>query len=80
MNRRWSRSPRNKGTVAVLDDLQARRCVYSMGLRVMGILGVLLRPKRAGFILAARPLVTELVDSGMYFDPDLMAQAFAEGG
>ncbi len=71
---------RNKGAVAVLDDLQARRCAYSMGLRVMGTLGVLLRAKRAGFILAARPLVTELVESGMYLDPDLMAQALAEVG
>ncbi|MGH8653782.1 MAG: DUF3368 domain-containing protein [Gammaproteobacteria bacterium] len=71
---------RNKGAVAVLDDLQARRCASSVGLRVFGTLGVLLRAKRAGFILAARPLMIELVNSGMYLHPDLMAQALAEVG
>jgi predicted nucleic acid-binding protein len=70
----------NREAVAVLDDLQARRCAIGMGMRVMGTIGVLLRAKRAELIPAVRPLMVELVDSGMYLDPDLMAQALAEVG
>ena len=69
---------RNKGAVVVLDDLQARRCAASMGLRILGTLGILLRAKRAGINPAARPLMIELVDSGMYLDAELMVQALAE--
>lgn len=57
-----------------------RHNAFRKEARVKAILreGLLLRAKRAGFILAARPLM--IVDSGMYLDADLIAQSLAEVG
>jgi hypothetical protein len=54
-----------------LDDLQARRLAESLGLKVIGTLGVLLRAKRSGLIRSVRPLLDDLIDQGFRLDPAL---------
>ena len=67
----------NPGTVAVLDDLDGRRCAAQLGVRVVGTLGVVLAAKRAGAIPTARTAVEALVESGLYLTEDVIARALA---
>ncbi|MQA01135.1 MAG: DUF3368 domain-containing protein [Dehalococcoidia bacterium] len=52
------------GAVAVLDDWQGRRAARSLGLRVIGTVGLLIAGGRSGLITAALPLVQELRSAG----------------
>ena len=65
---------------AVLDDLEARRCAQSMGLSVIGTLGVVLRAKRKGVIAEARPVIEHLRRVGLYASDALIEQALARLG
>ena len=65
---------------AVLDDLEARRCAQSLGLPVIGTLGVVLRARRRGLIEAARPVIDELRQAGLYASDQLIEQALAHLG
>jgi predicted nucleic acid-binding protein len=48
----------------VVDDLAARKTAQKMGLRVTGVIGVLLEAKRLGFL----PVVKDLLDEMMELD------------
>ena len=65
---------------AVLDDLEARRCAQSMGLPLIGTLGVVLRAKRKGVIPMARPVLEHLRRVGLYASDALIEQALARLG
>lgn len=58
----------------VMDDLAGRRCATSMGLPVLGTLGVVLNAKRKGLVPLARPIMEDLVRSGMYLSRNLLEQ------
>jgi predicted nucleic acid-binding protein len=68
------------GSRTVLDDLAARRCAQSLGLPVIGTLGIVLRAKRKGVITAARPIVEHLRRVGLYASDALIEQALAHLG
>jgi len=68
------------GAVAVLDDAAARQCARSLGIPVVGTLGVVLAAKRMGWIVAARPLVEQLLEDGLYLSRTLVVAALAEVG
>ena len=63
------------GTVLLVDDLAARRCARTLGLRVIGTLGVALRAKKQGLIPSATPLLMRLRDAGLYLDDEILAAA-----
>ncbi|MFY9823571.1 MAG: DUF3368 domain-containing protein [Thermoanaerobaculia bacterium] len=65
------------GTVAVIDDLEARRCAEALALPLIGTLGLVLRAKRLGLLPAARPVVKKLLAAGMYLSEKLVDQALA---
>lgn len=65
---------------AVLDDLQARNCAKSLGIPVVGTLGILLRARKLGLIAAARPLIEELLGRQLYLSRDLVEKGLAEVG
>lgn len=48
----------------LMDDYDARTCAVSLGLRVLGTFGILLRAKRQGFIPAVMPTVDIIVGCG----------------
>jgi predicted nucleic acid-binding protein len=75
-----ARVSERSGRIAVIDDLQARRCARILGLPVLGTLGVVLLAKREGVIPRARPLVERLLQVGIYLADDLIRAALAEVG
>jgi predicted nucleic acid-binding protein len=65
---------------AVLDDLEARRCAQSLGLPLIGTLGVVLRAKRKGVLEAARPVIEHLLRVGLYASDQLIEKALSHLG
>ena len=64
--------------VAVIDDLAARHCAVSIGIGLMGTVGVVLRAKRRGAIGAARPVLGELRAAGLYLSDELVERALRD--
>jgi len=65
---------------AVLDDLEARRCAQSIGLPLIGTLGIVLRAKRKGLVEAARPIIEHLRRVGLYASDQLVERALSHLG
>jgi predicted nucleic acid-binding protein len=66
-----------KGSWAVIDDRDARRCARSLSIPLVGTLGLVLVARRLGWIAAARPVVERLRDSGMYLTDQVIKDALA---
>lgn len=49
-------------------------------MSLVGSLGVILRARKVGLILAARPLVEQLIESGSHLSADLVRQALLKVG
>jgi predicted nucleic acid-binding protein len=71
----WAHS--HPGTLAILDDAQARRCADSLQVPLIGTLGIVLRARFAGLIPAARPVLKQLVAQGMYLSEVVIEKALA---
>jgi len=65
------------GSIAIVDDLAARRCAEVLGIPLLGTLGVVLKAKRKGLLPAARPAVEKLLAAGMYLSPKILDRALA---
>ncbi|MGH9899660.1 MAG: DUF3368 domain-containing protein, partial [Pyrinomonadaceae bacterium] len=65
------------GTEAIIDDLAARRCATAFNIPVRGTLGLVLTAKRRGHIPAARPILMQLKQEGMYLSDHVMNKALA---
>jgi predicted nucleic acid-binding protein len=65
------------GTEAILDDLPARRCAAAHVVPVRGTLGLVLIAKQRGRIAAARPVLLQMRQAGMYLSERVMNQALA---
>lgn len=63
------------GCSAILDDLAGRRCAETLGVPLVGTLGLVLRAKRFGRIESARPLVIKLREAGMYLSDRVLDRA-----
>lgn len=68
------------GCTAVLDDGKARAAARSLGLSVIGTLGVVLRAKNEGKILAAVPVLRDLRAIGLYLEEALITAAMKSIG
>ena len=68
------------GMGVVLDDLAARRCARSLGLSMIGTLGVVVLCRHRGVISAARPVIEALREAGLRLKPALMDDALAKVG
>ena len=64
----------------VIDDLEARRCARSMGLDVIGTLGIVGRAKVVGRIERATPVIERLRESGLYVSEELVRRFLHEVG
>ena len=64
----------------LMDELAGRRTATSLGVRVMGTLGVLLRAKTQQLIPAVSPLLDQLVATGFYVDDELAEQVRRTAG
>jgi predicted nucleic acid-binding protein len=68
------------GCLAVLDDLEGRRCAEALGIRLRGTLGLVLRARRQNVIPQARPVLETLRAAGMYLSSKIIDTALAEIG
>jgi predicted nucleic acid-binding protein len=64
----------------VLDDLRARRRAESLGLEVIGTLGILVLAKRHRLISAMRPFAEALLDQGFFVSPSVFDEALTTAG
>jgi predicted nucleic acid-binding protein len=67
----------HSGTEVIVDDLAARRCAAVLEIPVRGTLGLVLIAKQRGEISAARPLIEQLRQSGMYLSTSVINRALA---
>jgi len=70
----------NPGTEVFSDDAAARRCARAIGVPLSGTVGVVLESKRRGVIPAARPVLEQLRQVGMYLSDRVMNQALTQVG
>lgn len=68
------------GCLAVIDDLEGRRCAETLGIRLRGTLGLVLRARRQNVIAEARPILQVLRAAGMYLSDRIVETALAEVG
>ncbi len=68
------------GAAVILDDALARACARTLGLPVLGSLGVILRAKRRGLLSSAADAFTAVRDSGLYLDNATVAAALRSVG
>lgn len=61
----------------ILDDMKARQHAKSIGLQVIGTLGILTAAKRKGMIPALKPLLEMLKAHRFYVADDVLAAALA---
>jgi uncharacterized protein len=62
----------------LLDEREGRKAAKSLGLKVTGILGILLRAKQTGEIESLQPIIDELINkAGFRIAPELLAQVLA---
>jgi predicted nucleic acid-binding protein len=65
---------------AILDDGAARAAAKAHDVNFFGSLGIILQAKKKGIILAARPLIDELVNSGSYLSAAVISEALRKVG
>ena len=66
--------------VVLLDDRPARRLAISLGLNVVGTLGILLACKRRGIVTEVGPVLNDLVAKGFRVAPRLLEQVLRDAG
>lgn len=70
----------HSGTEAIVDDLAARRCAATLEIPVRGTLGLVLVAKQRGELVAARPVLEQLRQAGMYLSDAVMNRALGMVG
>lgn len=68
------------GAVLLSDDRAARREAQRQGVKVTGLLGVLLIAKGRGVIPEVKPMLDELIAGGFRLAPDLHKSVLREAG
>jgi predicted nucleic acid-binding protein len=63
-----------------VDDRAARIAAAGFGIPHQGTLGIVVFAKMHGLISAARPVVEQLRQNGMYLSDQIMDQAMAQVG
>jgi predicted nucleic acid-binding protein len=70
-----------RASLVLVDEQEGRHAAFRLGLRPLGVLGVLLQAKRLGEIAEVRPLLDALrLQAGFYVGEDLLRQVLARAG
>ena len=64
----------------ILDEQPARRLAVSLGLNVIGTIGILLAAKEQGFLTEIRPELDRLLSVRFFMDQELYDRAIGEAG
>lgn len=67
-------------SLVILDEQAGRRVAASLGLRFTGILGVLLRAKKAGYLDRVSPVLAGLRETTMWLSDSVIRMVIAEAG
>ncbi len=67
----------NPGVVTIIDDKAGRNCAETLGLPLLGTLGLVMIAKKRGLIPAARPLIALLKNRGMFLSESIIDQTMA---
>lgn len=62
----------HKGAMLLMDDWVGRRTAAARGLRVIGVLGLLVAARQQRMLRAIRPLIHQLDDAGYHLAPELV--------
>jgi predicted nucleic acid-binding protein len=62
---------------AILDDRDARRCAQSLNIGTRGTLGLIVLARQIGSITAARPVLEQVLQAGLFATDELVRQALA---
>ncbi len=65
---------------AILDDRAGRRCGRSLGVPLIGTIGLVALARRRGRIAAATPVFRSLIEAGLYVAPGLLRAVLTELG
>ena len=71
---------RHPGAEAIIDDLAGRKCAASLHIPVRGTLGIVLAAKKRGIIPQARPVLENLIRSGLYLSKPILNEALKRVG
>lgn len=69
-----------KNCLLITDDKQARKVARSLGLRVIGTVGILIRAKRQGLIQSIKPIIESLESTGFHISGPLIEEALLIAG
>jgi predicted nucleic acid-binding protein len=64
----------------ILDEQPARRLAVSLGLNVIGTIGILLAAKEQGLLTEIRPELDRLLSVRFFMDQELYDRAIGEAG
>ena len=64
----------------ILDDLDARYAAETLGLHVIGTIGILMRAKEQNLIPKIAPLLEQLIDAGMWISSEIKQYALELSG
>jgi len=68
------------GSIAVLDDLAARRCAGALQINVVGTLGLLLMAKNAAIIPSIRGPLDAIISAGLFISRRHVAEILKQAG
>ncbi len=68
------------GYRAIVDDLAARRCARTLGVRTLGTGGLLVLAKRRGLIETVRDRINMVIDNGLYLSDSVVQLLLSEAG
>jgi len=71
---------RASGYRAIVDDLAARRCAQTFGIRTMGTGGLLVLAKRRGLVDSVKDRVQRLRDAGLWLSDTVVQLLITEAG
>jgi uncharacterized protein len=69
-----------KDALLLMDELRGRAHASYLGLKVIGTFGLLVSAKQAGLILAVKPLLDALMESGFYASRSLYTKTLLLAG
>jgi predicted nucleic acid-binding protein len=67
-------------TETIIDDLAGRKCAASLNIPVRGTLGVVLVAKKRGLISKARPVIEDMMSTGLYLSRKVVDKALSRVG
>ncbi|MBL1276060.1 MAG: DUF3368 domain-containing protein [Ectothiorhodospiraceae bacterium] len=68
------------GTDVIIDDLAGRKCADSLDIPVRGTLGLVLAAKKHGIIPEARPVIEDMMSTGLYLSKQILELALEKVG